>query len=77
LLSLQRLLSDTKPPLDEAVLMARTAERRMTGRGRDDEAMDEKANSPRRDDNGMRLLMLSLSTGELGSGRLLRGNLNP
>lgn len=60
LLSLQRLVSDTKPPLDEAELMARMGERRVLGPRRDDKATDGDAESPRResddDDNGMRLM---------------------
>jgi hypothetical protein len=62
LLSLQRLVSDTKPPLDEAELMARMAERRVLRPRRDDKATDEDegAERPRREmndnGNGMRLM---------------------
>lgn len=65
LLSLQRLVSDTKPPLDDAELMARMGEGRALGPRRNGEATDKDAESPRResddDGNGMRLMIDVLS----------------
>lgn len=61
LLSLQRLVSDTKPPLEEAELMARMGERRAWEPRRDGEATRKVAESPRRESddngNGMRLMV--------------------
>lgn len=61
LLSLQRLVSDTKPPLDELELMARMGERRVLGPRRNDKATNDDVESPRRemDDsgNGIRLMV--------------------
>ena len=65
LLSLQRLVSETKPPLDEEELMARTRERRGLAAGRDDKTTDRDAESPRRESgingNGMHLVFAALS----------------